>query len=73
MQECEYSAWGGAVWAEVWRGEGRGEAEAHSTYRIKRAASAPNATFWLLQCEHQYAPNLQGGSMPLTEGLARIF
>jgi hypothetical protein len=33
---------------------------AHSTYRIRRAASAPKVPFWLLQCEHQYAPYLRG-------------
>ena len=46
----------------VWRGGGgaEGMAATHSTYRIRRAASAPKATFWLLQCEHQYAPYLRG-------------
>ena len=45
-----------------WRGGGgaEGRVGAHSTYRIRRAASAPKVPFWLLQCEHQYAPYLRG-------------
>jgi len=48
------------MWRRLQPYVAEGMVGAHSTYRIRRAASAPKVPFWLLQCEHQYAPYLRG-------------